>query len=445
MSNRSVFVGRWRKTASMNDIGQARKDFASAAEQAALATVKGPIKRFAPGSRMSRHAHWFVTNDDSVLIAVVSPAEKHTIADEVLAYGLAWQRNRDLHLVLPPAMLAGTLTRLPWIEAPVRVWEFEEGEGPRPVPTLARVEVFDRLLELPPRISKKTTLTPELESWMAGVNTAGLEAHNRSYLSWHYQGLQVLKVRNTRKGLRIQAGVQYSGKSATAKPYDRTFVAAPTADDLAEIKREIAGAVEHGESKSAQMREHRMQATLKSQASDLGMKYLLREYPAYRGLDGSDSKRAGRPGYIDFLGVDAKGGLHVVETKIGHDPRVVLQALDYAIWVRANEEKIRARLRASGLDVRESKRNGDRLHMHLVLAPDAKGVAFNAYLAPQIEALRGDCYVEVHLVPDVKAAPLELRTLAAKDYWTPAPMVAKPVEPQRWAGTLTRALMGDDT
>ncbi|MBF4766942.1 hypothetical protein ISU10_04090 [Nocardioides agariphilus] len=429
----------------MNDIKQARKDFAIAAERAAAATVQDPIRGFAPGSRMSKHAHWFVTADDSVLIAVVSPAEKHIIVDEVLAYGLAWQRNRDLHLVLPPSMLAGTLTRLPWIETPVRVWGFEGGE-PRQVRTLARIDVFERLRALPGRVSKRLDLTPQQESWLARVDTTGLEAHDRSYLSWHHQGLQVLKVSNTRKGLRIQAGVQYTGKSATAKPYDRTFMARPTDEEIAEINAEIAEAVEHGESKSSQMREHRMQATLGSQASDLGLVHLLREYPAYRGLDGSDSKRVGRPGYIDFLGVDAKGHLHVVETKIGHDPRVVLQALDYAIWVRANEDEIRARLRESGLDVAEPKSdpNGDRLHMHLVLGPDTKGIAFNGYLAPQLEALKGDCRVEVHLVPDVNASPLELRPLQAKDLWTVAPMVARPVEGPRWAGMLTRALMGGD-
>lgn len=429
----------------MNDIKQARKDFATAAEQAAAATVREPIQAFAPGARMSKHAHWFVTADDAVLIGVVSPAEKHTIADEVLAYGLAWQHNRDLHMVLPPAMLGGTLTRLPWIETPIRVWGFEGGD-PRPVRTLARVDVFDRLHGLPPRISKTATLTPEQESWVAGVDTTGLEPHNRSYLSWHHHGLQVLKVSKRRKGLRIQAGVQYKGKSATAKPYDRTFVVAPTAGEIAEINAQIAEAVEHGESKSSQMREHRMQATLKSQASDLGLTHLLREYPAYRGLDGSDSKRVGRPGYIDFLGIDADGRFHVVETKIGHDPRVVLQALDYAIWVRANEDEIRGRLRNSGLDVAEPKSDptGDRLQMHLVLGPDAKGIAFNPYLAPQLEALKGDCRIHVHLVPDVKASPLELRPLPSKDLWTAAPMVAKPVQEPRWAGMLTRALMGDD-
>lgn len=429
----------------MVDIKQARNDFAGAAEQAAAATVSAAIQGFAPGSRLSRHAHWFVTGDDEVLIAVASPAERHTTADEVLTYALAWQHNRNLHLVLPPAMLAGALSRLPWIESPVRVWELAEGE-PRPVPAPARPEVFDSLRALPPRVSKKVALTDEHDAWLAGIDTAALgEPHNRSYLSWHHRGLQVLKVSRTRGGLRIQAGVQYSGKSAIATPYDRTFSVPPAAEEIAEINAEIAAAVEHGESKSSQMREHRMQATLASQATDLGLVHLLREYPAYRGLDGSASKRAGRPGYIDFLGVDAQGRLHVVETKIGHDPRVVLQALDYAIWVRANETTIRADLRLSGLDVPDpTPDHNARLQIHLVLGPDAHGIAFNAYLAPQLEALKGDCQVHVHLVPDVETKPLELQPLPANDLWRAAPMVATPVQPRRWAGALTRALTGDE-
>lgn len=114
------------------------------------------------------------------------------------------------------------------------------------------------------------------------------------------------------------------------------FAAVPTPEDLDEINSEVARAVGHGGSRTSQMREHRMQATMGSQASDLALRQLIREFPAYRGLDGSSSPRLGRPGYIDFLGIDSDGRFHVVETKIGHDPRVVLQALDYAIWVCAN-------------------------------------------------------------------------------------------------------------
>ena len=439
----SARVAALRDHAGVRDIRRVRRDFADAAERAAAATVRERIRRFEPGSRMSKYAHWFVTDDDAILVAVVSGAEKHTVVDEVLAYGLAWQSNRDLYLVLPPAMIAATLTRLPWIDTPVQVWVLE-GSGPHMVHTLSRIDVFERLRDLPPRVSKRRKLTAEQDSWLTGIGTNDLDAHDRSYLSWHHQGLQVLKVTGTRKYLRIQAGVQYSGKSVAAEPYDRTFVVAPTAEEVAEINAEIGAAVKHGASKSSQMREHRMQATLETQGAALGLEHLFREYPAYRGLDGSESMREGRPGYIDFLGVDKKSRLHVVETKIGHDPCVVIQALDYAIWVRANEDEIRAQLRRSGCDIPEPKPdpNGDRLHMHLVLGPDAKsGLAFNAYLAPQLEALKGDCHVAVHLVPDVTASPLELRSLSVTDLWAAGPLVAEPVTEQRWAGMLTRALM----
>jgi hypothetical protein len=79
----------------MNDIKQARRDFATAAEQAATQTVRDPITWFAPGSRMSKHAHWFVTTDDAVLVAVVAPEEKPTVADEVLRSQIDWSREPD--------------------------------------------------------------------------------------------------------------------------------------------------------------------------------------------------------------------------------------------------------------------------------------------------------------------------------------------------------------
>lgn len=109
----------------------------------------------------------------------MSSEEKPAVADEVLAYGLAWQENRDLHLALPGPMVATTLTRLPWIETKVRVWVME-GERPQQVRTLSRMDVLDRLRELPPRVSRRATLPADAEPWIAALETSGLEAHNRS-------------------------------------------------------------------------------------------------------------------------------------------------------------------------------------------------------------------------------------------------------------------------
>lgn len=117
----------------------------------------------------------------------MSSEEKPAVADEVLAYGLAWQENRDLHLALPGPMVATTLTRLPWIETKVRVWVME-GVRPQQVRTLSRMDVLDRLRELPPRVSRRATLPADAEPWIAALETSGLEAHNRSYRSWHHPG-----------------------------------------------------------------------------------------------------------------------------------------------------------------------------------------------------------------------------------------------------------------
>jgi len=418
----------------MRDIRSAREAFATAAWNLAAGTVRTPVTPFAPGPRLSRHAHWFVAEDDSILVAVVTTEEKYTVADEVLAYALAWQGDRDLHLVLPKTMVPTTVTRLPWISSPVKVWSHAGGDLTE-VRTLARIEVLERLRPLRPRVSKRFELSEEHQQWICDITPSDLDAHDRSYLSWHHRGLQVLKISTRRGGLRIQAGVQYSGRSVTVAPYDRTFDRAPTGTEVAEINAEVAAAVAADGSRSSRMREHRMQATLAYQAADLGLKALHREFPAYRGLDGSPSPRPGRPGYIDFLGVDAQEQFHVIETKIGHDPRVVLQALDYAIWVQAHEPDLR---RGMGLDASDAGHSPHaRLpQMHLILGADSKGLAFNGYLAPQLEALSGDCRVRVQLVPDVEATPLQLQALAPADYWIKAPMVANPVRGPRWAGRL---------
>lgn len=46
--------------------------------------------------------------------------------------------------------------------------------------------------------------------------------------------------------------------------------------------------------------------------------------------------------FLDFLGIDEKGTLHILETKVGGDEMVVLQGLDYWIWATANLESLSA-------------------------------------------------------------------------------------------------------
>src|SRR5688500_4836547 len=101
-----------------------RASYETTARQAAAHILGSAPDPFAP-KRMSKYAHWFTDPQDTCVIAVVMPGEKATAGDEVLAYGLAWQHNRDLHLVLPDDMLAEALTRKAWIDTEVRLWQYD--------------------------------------------------------------------------------------------------------------------------------------------------------------------------------------------------------------------------------------------------------------------------------------------------------------------------------
>ena len=60
---------------------------------------------------------------------------------------------------------------------------------------------------------------------------------------------------------------------------------------------------------------------------------VCREFPARR--------VGGGLGYIDLLGPDGDGRVHLVETKRDTDVMLVLQGLDYWIWADAHAKRIR--------------------------------------------------------------------------------------------------------
>ncbi|RLV47716.1 hypothetical protein D9V37_16340 [Nocardioides mangrovicus] len=414
-------------------------DLAFPAGDLAARVLGATPEPFAP-RRMTSHASWFVDDTNERLVAVASPATPPTAADEILAYALAWQGDRDLHLVLPTPMIAQTLMRLPWIQTTVRVWETNGSGEPHPVPIPSRHQILDLMATYPSRPTHPWRIRPDEDSWLSGLELGGLDAQQRpSYLSWHHRGLQVLKVSRTRHGLRVQAGVQYSMPRAGFEVFDQTINGPLTQDQRREIEDTIRTAKTHG-SQTNTMGEHRLQSTLRQQPEALGLVHLEREYPGYRGPGWDPTGIPGRTGYIDFLGVDRRGGLHVVETKIGHDACVVLQVLDYAIWVQANHTAIRDDIRTR-LHLHVGPASTSLTPMHLALAGGKHSPAFNAYLAGQIEALSLDTTVRVHLVEDPQADPIQLTSLDTRQMWEPtSPLVAPPVRGRRWPTRLTADL-----
>jgi hypothetical protein len=153
--------------------------------------------------------------------------------------------------------------------------------------------------------------------------------------------------------------------------------------------------------------EHRLQARLGagSLKERLGLTGERREYPAWRG--------PARPGFIDFLGIDKRHHLHIVETKVNPDDvTVVLQALDYAIWAMANSAGVRDERNWGVADDQE------RVVLDFVCAPRITtgeagavptGTAIGRYMAGQLEALSPSIAWNIWLVDDPVAEFPELR------------------------------------
>lgn len=263
-----------------------------------------------------------------------------------------------------------------------------------------------------------------------------VRAHRHSYLAWHCGGRQVLRISRTTKGLRIVAGVAYTKQESEERaPLKISGPLLPV--QRAEIEARVGEAVWKrlaGHDKGHL--EHRFQGALAANGlAKLGlMDPFSREYPAWRG--------DGRPGFIDFLALDPRNRLHVVETKIGTgDVRGVLQALDYAVWVAAHDRAIRADRRWPE-PAREQFPVMDFVLAPLPTAAPGTGHAVGPYLMGQLEALAGDVPWRIWIVPDPLAETAEVTGPWSRTLTPTGPMVAAPVQPPRWAARVARSLEG---
>ena len=129
-------------------------------------------------------------------------------------------------------------------------------------------------------------------------------------------------------------------------------------------------------------REHALQAALSAAgAAVLGLRDpMYREYPGWRPV--------AQPAFLDFLGHDGNA-LHVVETKLGNDAMLTLQALDYWTWVTAHQEEI-------GRELRLAADRPPQIDL-VVAAPKAGEPPLGPYTLPQLEALDGGIRWRVHV------------------------------------------------
>ncbi len=447
--------------AELSTMPTARKAYATIAQQIAVTVAGGPVSPFGVPRRLTSFASWFTVGPEH-LIVVMGPHEDPHDAVTLLAYALAWQSQRTLHLVLPPGFADPVLRLLPWIRTPVRV-HLSTPEGIRTLTVPARDEVLTSARALPERSIGEHKLADRaewLDPLLRAVQPLGLTAQHRpTYQLWTHSGRSVLQASRTRSGdLAVRAGINYT-KPGPGKPAPEklTLTGPVTDENLAVLVPAISGAVAAREERvDDDDREHQLQAALAAhKLPGVDALFFHREYPAWR------SRR--RPGFIDFLAATPGGDLDVIETKIGGDCAVALQALEYWIWACANTTAVRGR---GGWPTDPA---GSRHRMTLVLAKDAKGRAYDRYLYGVLEAIAGDVPWRVliaelptaattttaaaahgsagNLMPDAVPNPPTITHLASSQ--TPQPLLAgthgePPCAPPRWVAVTSSALPNGD-
>ena len=408
--------------------------------------VTDDLEDFAPGEALTELAVWYTAAADSQLVVVAGDHEAAESMDQVLAYALAWQEDRDLILICPEGRHQQTVKRLAWIDSLVRVFTYGPEMLLRPAIIPARAEVLDEASRGQDvrkasrhELGDLAGLVDPVVRW-ADEHWTLTPAHRPSYLAWHCEGRKVLSIVRVKGGVRITAGVDYSSPLPGQEKALRHVVSAGqplTRAERSHVEARVSAAIwQRLAGTDSGHAEHRMQAALHSGPllDRLGLSRVQREYPAWRG--------AGKPGFLDFLGIDRDDRLHVVETKANPDDvTVVMQTLDYAIWVLANGAAIRDELGWA-------KAPAEHVVIDFICAPPARkhagkagppGHAIGRYLAGQLEVLsRAICW-RIWLVPDPLADPPDLIGPVSRAL-PDSPLVQERVQRPRWPGRVQAGL-----
>lgn len=341
---------------------------------------------------LSKFFGWFADADR--LVVVGCPGEREADLDLGLAFGLGHAGDRELVLVLPKGTTEPTRLRLPWIDVPVRLYEYGPDDGVDEVMPLARHQVLETYKDA--LVTHTHALTEKRAEWVrqltAWAESQGFAtAHRPSYMAWHVQGRMVLRIRRTHGGLVATAGVHHGPKTKAghAPPHEETVEAPLTRAQLAKLQRAASkAAADKVAGLDVANAEHQLQDALAKHGAALGLTHLLREFPAFRPVK--------RRGYIDFLAVGTDGNIHIVETKIGADPMLALQGLDYFIWATAHRDELVEHLvKTHGATLAKDA----KVVIDFVVAEKA-GRAVSPYTAAQVEAFDGSIGWRFHTIRD---------------------------------------------
>jgi hypothetical protein len=293
---------------------------------------------------LTKSACWY--EDDERLLGV----SRHGSGDQaldLLAFGLQDLGGRTLQLVIPKAAARATRARAAWLTATVHVHQFhnrtvgaETVSVAQPASSPDESTRFFRLLgrPTPPPDPFDPAGSPdwlvELIDWIESRRVQ--RVRNSVLHAWHYRGRQVLSVRPFLDGYKLVAGANYQ-KPTGRQPTPVTLHISATEPLTLAQTRKITEAVDeaidrrrtgedHGHG------EHLLQAAIGTDPVLIGMTQLRRELyarrPRYKPNQG--------PAFIDFLGRDVDRVGHVIETKIGPDAQLGIQALDYWAWANAH-------------------------------------------------------------------------------------------------------------
>ena len=341
--------------------------------------------------------------DDRVLVVLVCPGEQWRTVEKALAYGVAHAQGRKLELVIPEDWqgkgnpVQATLVRAAFLRTDIQLWT-HDGNTARPCELLDQREACPLLQEGALRggeldLKDLAWQVTDLENW-ADSEPDLTACHEKSHRTWRCQGQILLSIQRSGKGLLVKSGVHYS-KQTRGKPLPDSLQLIGRSLNPAELSkitaRVHAGISDRQSGHSQGYREHWMQATLARYTAQIGWSgshLLEREFPAKR--------PGGGTAYIDFLRMDDSGILHIIETKIGHDEMLVLQGLDYWIWVQAN-----AKLLADHFKVHATR----MVRVDYVVGPRdgkqdlarGKQAVLSPYAPAQLEALDSEIDWQVHL------------------------------------------------
>ncbi len=316
------------------------------------------------GRGHTTHARqWLVTSD--AVVCEFGPEDPKGAAWQMLAYGLEYVERHGRHrliLILPETAARVCALRAALLRPGlVEVWRYGEDDQLQmiAVPTWREALPFFSATRPGVEFRPDPQDTAGLPGWLLElgdwVESRAVErVRIRNYWAWHYRGRAVLIVQSRSAkpaGHRVIAGVKYTGTNIgrfgadTYVDFEVSAGEGPTDEQLAAVRGQVDEAIERRRVKvDAGHGEHMLQATIGREPALVGMRHVRRELAAGR-------LTAGGAAYIDFLGIDDDGRLHVIETKLGHsDAQLGVQGLDYWGWATAHAEELRQKLQGQGHD-----------------------------------------------------------------------------------------------